>query len=335
MEQPEQPEQPIDVTNPDDINYLQSLPYDVLEPILYDLSFHDLLKLCRVSKYFRLFCNDWDFWAYKAEFMYGFPHQFFENTDEPDPRQRFREIETNRRDPNTDSKIDKVMRENRLDVIKDLIIRGYKVIYNPIFTASMLGQFETVKYLFDAADVGLIPPPTQDDIDYSLGITALDDRLDLLEYIFSKGISNKPWVFQGAVRQAARHGQRKALDYLLSLKRKVNLNDALDGAASSNQIEMMKYLISLGATDLNHALRTAAHYGIQSLDAFQYLRSQGATDVNGALHGAIGGADLEMVQYIVEHTSANYHQFIDLAEKYADEDFPSTQDIVDYLKSLP
>jgi hypothetical protein len=46
-----------------DIGRLESLPPEIVTPILLQLDIFSISYLCRVSTYLSSFCRNWNFWA--------------------------------------------------------------------------------------------------------------------------------------------------------------------------------------------------------------------------------------------------------------------------------
>src|SRR4051794_17434291 len=75
------------------LSYLESLrPREAIRKLL-NLSVHDILQICDRSNRLRSICDNWDFWAEKAEMDFGIPFDVFADTDLEDPSERYQELE--------------------------------------------------------------------------------------------------------------------------------------------------------------------------------------------------------------------------------------------------
>lgn len=75
------------------MNYLESLPDELLLPILQEVPIQNLGRLCRVSRRLAGLCQDWTFWANRAARDFHFPRERFRQTTLTDPRQRYLQLE--------------------------------------------------------------------------------------------------------------------------------------------------------------------------------------------------------------------------------------------------
>lgn len=92
-----------------------------------------------------------------------------------------------------------------------------------------------------------------------------------------------------------------------------DVNQALGIVAPENQVDMIKYLISRGATDLNITLAIAARYNC--VDTVDYLISQGA-DINRGLIGAGVGGHRDLAQKLLAQGASDRDFALALAAAY-------------------
>lgn len=243
-----------------DISHLESLPIELLYSILMNLDYRDILKLCQVSTRLSWVCQDWSFWADKAWRKFEFPRDLFNQTAQTDPRKRFQEVQEYYENPNW-----------------------------PLIDGAIRGQFDLVKYSLSHG---------ADDLVYAMAEAANNGHDNLMRYLMSQIPPDNPDTLKIALAAAARGGHSDLVKYLLSLDSSTsNLDEALEGAAQSHNLDLVNELISLGATDLNLALLEAARKG--SIDIMLSLLSHGATDLKLALRRAATSGNLNVIQYFI------------------------------------
>lgn len=75
------------------VDYLESLPDELLLPLLEKIPLSELSRLCRVSTRISGLCRDWTLWTHRAvRELHVSPAQFRQTTL-TDPRQRYRQIQ--------------------------------------------------------------------------------------------------------------------------------------------------------------------------------------------------------------------------------------------------
>jgi hypothetical protein len=110
---------------------------------------------------------------------------------------------------------------------------------------------------------------------------------DLVDYFIAKGVSPKYAVIGAAVSK-----NDDMFNYIVSKYPAVNLNSALLSADPYS----IKYLISKGATNLNHALLSFARAG--ALRSVKLLIEAGATNIAAARNGALIHGKTNIVEYL-------------------------------------
>lgn len=105
-----------------------------------------------------------------------------------------------------------------------------------------------------------------------------------------------------------------------------DLNRSLSRASIFNQLDLVKYLVNRGATNINEALIHAAHDNY--LPMAQYLIDHGATDLDLALVNAATTGHLGMVQYLINRGATRLDYALGAAEANG------RSAVVQYLESL-
>jgi hypothetical protein len=112
---------------------------------------------------------------------------------------------------------------------------------------------------------------------------ALNGHLDLLKDIVNyPGETIDEDDIPSALNIAIKHGHLEAVKWLFS-QQKSRLNTHLNIAIDNGQIKVAEYLIST-CSNLNDILRSESFFG--RLDMVKFLVSKGATDLEGALRNA-------------------------------------------------
>jgi ankyrin repeat protein len=235
------------MNQPPDVSYLESLPLELLYPILLGLKFTDVLQLCQVSSKLTWICRDWVFWTDKAWHDYKFPRDRFDKTQLTDPRERYYQIRR---------------------------YYPYPDRYRYLIRAAELGDLGFVQ---DLINTGVITK--RSDLDWPLSGAARTGHLDIVQYLVGLGVPDVNW----ALSNAAQQDHLDIVRYLVE-NGATGLNPALEQAAGQGHVDIIAYLIDAGATSLNSALRAAAW--TCHLEAVKYLIQRGANEIGLVLNAA-------------------------------------------------
>ena len=225
------------------------------------------------------------------------------------------------------------VRYNQLDVVKYLISRGAdpRAMNNrPIRLTGELGHFEILKYLQSlGVDIHV-------GNEYVFYRAVQNGHLNVVKYLVEGGVdihANNNF----AIRSAAANNRREVIDYLLNFtpnkeERKLMIDLALPNSSLSGNIDLVKYLLDLGANihfDNELALRFALEEDL--LDVAKFLIQQGANlDLvkNRQLVAASAEGRLETVKFLVENGANEINQALDAARQN------NRLEVINYLESL-
>jgi hypothetical protein len=255
-------------STPLDVNYLQSLPDELLLPILQTLPFQDLGRLCRVSTRLAGLCRDWNFWADRAKQEFNVSRENFFNTtlNINSPQERYVEVKQihQAQQAQHDALVAVTTGNHRklLDVLDHL---------DPWVTN--LSEFITELLAIAAMRGDTYAMPTL--------LRYVEERLD--------------WNvdLQPALDNAETTGHRPIYDILVR-EQEDQLNYLLKQAARNGDIEKVTTLIRHGATDLNGALLA----GICSVDLVESLIRAGANNLEEALDRAQKEGCEDVIDYL-------------------------------------
>jgi hypothetical protein len=139
-------------------------------------------------------------------------------------------------------------------------------------------------------------------------------------------LSSKKINFDRAMYGAARGGCQGIIEHLISLKVRLLSNDVMRIAAEEGHLEIVEYLVFLGASDFNDAMYLAAKE--DHINLVKYFISLGATDFNEAMYGAARGGHREMVKYLISLGANNFKEAIESAAGWGH------QELAEYLKTF-
>jgi hypothetical protein len=244
--------------NLEPVETLESLPPELLGPILQQLPVPQIVQICHLSSSLSRFCRDWTLWATLANRDFRFPRALFRQTFLTNPGQRYRQIQEYYAYPY--DYLSRAAKQGRLEVVRYLLQRSHQQYdadianvkaqgYGPDFVewfvndrhnrlndalnqAAKAGQRQVVNALFEAGA----------------------DDFDILRYPAYQG--NLAWVCQ--LIQAGATGLTE-------------LNWALEMAAQAGHLNVVQELIKAGANNVDTALQLARQFHRHSV--IQYLQS--------------------------------------------------------------
>jgi hypothetical protein len=278
------------------INDLRQLSTDDFINILLALPIKELINLCRASPGLRPLCGNWDFWADKAATDFNFPPEIFvkSKSKRKNPWDQYIDILT-ANDPNASNfQFEEILRNT---IKRDDIDLLQYWLTTPKFQNRIPLEFTPM--LTEAASNGNIP----------IIQLLLDYAKTHITYPVSESIDK-------AIRSASGRGQLKAVQYLQAATRfKPNikqLNDDLDVAARSGNLELVRHFIDMGATDIHKALITAAVSN--KINVVRYLMGLGPIDPNNVLREVARYRSLkpEIVQEFINAGATNPDEVISI-----------------------
>jgi hypothetical protein len=248
------------------VDYLNSLPDELLLPILQTLPLQDLGRLCRVSNRLTDLCRDWNFWADRARREFNVPRNEFRKTTLMSPQERYVEVEQIYQARQAEKEAaDAVTAGNHNQLLTALQH------LSPRFTN--LSEFIT-ELLAIAAKRG--------------DVSSLGSLIDFAQERLNWNVDLQP-----ALDNAETTGNYPVYE-VLERQQQDQLNHFLHQAARNGDIRRAESLIRSGATDLNGALLE----GICSLPMVMYLIDEGANNLGEAFDRAKDAGCDDVIKYL-------------------------------------
>ncbi|MEM3858013.1 MAG: ankyrin repeat domain-containing protein [Candidatus Micrarchaeaceae archaeon] len=176
-------------------------------------------------------------------------------------------------------------RSGNLELIKLLISKGIKHWDQALYGACKNGNIENVKYLLQYAK----NPSYNEMFCY-----ACKSNLELAKFLYTNYPCN--YNLNCALFYACKYGKIEIVNYLLDLGAD-NVDYALKGACKGGKIEIAKMMVNLGATDFNDALSYACKCG--DLETVNYIISLGGNDWESGLFSACQYGHGEIVKLML------------------------------------
>lgn len=345
-------------------SHLQNLPPEVFFNILIKLPYQNIITYCSTNKVANTVCEDNFFWQQKANFDFGILAREFNETNLTAELRYIEYLTIIGKDvvPGSENFIEvdtclyRAAFNNNIPLINYFMTKGgdknyaakgaagagnmelLKIILNlkiigPIdikmisMEAARTGQLEILKYFnsifqFDNTTMPLQcilnsaaknghedivryfimerKVDTQQGLAYASEVGDMEIIKQIEQFPSSyKQSDDYPALLENILYNASRGGHLELIKYVMSQGAQ-DLNYALDGAAEGGKIEIIKYLMSIGANDINSALEHIAEVDEGDVETFKYILSIGAIgDYNTMLNYAAGGENIEIVKYLV------------------------------------
>ena len=145
-------------------------------------------------------------------------------------------------------------------------------------------------------------------VNEALQFAAKEGDINGIRYLTAKGAKD----FDAAVGEAAKYRKGTTVQELVNLG--ANPNKGLAGAIVNGDFGMLEQLVALGADNFDEGLWLASLYG--RLDMAKYTVKKGATDLNKALLGTVhvmpeGGNDhVAVMTYLLEKGATNIEEVL-------------------------
>ena len=146
-------------------------------------------------------------------------------------------------------------------------------------------------------------------VNEALQFAAKEGDINGIRYLTAKGAKD----FDAAVGEAAKYRKGTTVQELVNLG--ANPNKGLAGAIVNGDFGMLEQLVALGADNFDEGLWLASLYG--RLDMAKYTVKKGATDLNKALLGTVhvmpeGGNDhVAVMTYLLEKGATNIEEVLE------------------------
>ena len=264
---------------------MESLPYETLFNVLLPLPYQEIITFCQINRQYINICQDSNFWATKAHLELKIPFNEFYQTKLSGPDRYLQLLAEvgGRCVPGSERSVDVniclglASKHNNINLVKYFLEQGANNLRFAFVEAAANGHLEILKYL-----VSSMTNKTVIDIEVlkkALNLAVLNQYQQIIDYLlYLSGIL---------------HYDFPSID---------DLNYALIISATTGNIQIFNYLVSVGATDLNNALDKAAEYNQKNLiiHIIDLSRSINYTlDLIYALYGASTGGHKELFGYIL------------------------------------
>jgi ankyrin repeat protein len=196
-----------------------------------------------------------------------------------------------------------------IDVVNYLIDRGARDFNPALEQACAGGHLEVVKLLVAQ---GTRHP-------WAMDYAARQGHFDIVKYLLDHSDKNGwmiNWMYR-AIRLAVRTGYFDVFKSMITPPTgSREIGQFLGSMAGHGQLEAVKYCLNLDVTpdDLEWALTRAARKG--HLEVVKYLLAHGATNVDNALLAAIQGGHLPIVIYVIQSGATTIQLAHHLAQKW-------------------
>jgi ankyrin repeat protein len=208
-----------------------------------------------------------------------------------------------------DSALRQASLRGHVDVVNYLIERGARDFNPALEQACAGGHLEVVKLLVAQ---GTRHP-------WAMDFAARQGHFDIVKYLLDHSDKNGwmiNWMYR-AIRLAVQTGYFDVFKSMITLSTNSReIGRFLGSMAGHGQLEAVKYCLNLDIThdDLEWALTRAARKG--HLEVVKYLLAHGATNVDNGLLAAIQGGHLPIVIYVVQSGATNIELAHHLAQKW-------------------
>lgn len=272
---------------------LRSLPVDLLYKIVMEyLPSKTIVRLCQVSRYFKeTLCGEEYLWhhLYQQDISSLRMPLIPEGQIEPNWHEEYLRI------------INASKNLSPNDLLRFASEHGYEKLFELALSQGATDYTKAIKLAIkggysDIVSQLIISHPGQKN--RALRIAAGSGHIGLVDDLIASGETDLGSAFV----KASKYNQRKMVDHLISKgalrddMRTIRLDRALQQASKAGHVEMVKYLISLGATSYYFSLFLAIKYNHR--DVVDLLIERGA-DIDIALHEAIRQNNLDMVRHLI------------------------------------
>ncbi len=293
---------------------LDELLPELMATVLLDLSDKELINTCRISKRADKVCKDDLFWYARIKHVFGYDLIAYKETD-LSYKKMYKFLKKCEKLKLTRT-INGAITLKYLPILRYIIeeIKPDYDINNALLLAKDLKMF---KYLMDNganpfARIGNITP-FSNLVDLNI--------VDIVRHIVNNLKPDK-YNLNLALRTASSKGNLPMVKLMINLGA-TDIDIALEFVAPDGVLELVKYLIEeAGATSLNRTLLGASEYG--NLDIVKYLVGAGASNLTDALTTAVRRDEYYIIEYLISK-GADVQRGIDIA--YDDE-------MLEYLEEL-
>ena len=191
-----------------------------------------------------------------------------------------------------------------LDYVKKFHSKEMAAYNALLYTSVRSNDIDTVRTLLREKHV------TAPALDRALAIAAHRGYNQIILMLCRTGVTS----INEAIETAAERGNLTTVKTLESCG--ATIHGLLPYAATSGNMELMKYLIGRGERDFSQALVEAAKYN--RVAVMKFLVELGADDFNAALLAAAAAGKLEAVAFLLDNGSNNYKEAIRVVENALD-----------------
>lgn len=259
---------------------INSIPDELLTHILMYLPGHDILKFGQTAKQFAWVCQDWHFWATKAEQEWNFPPNLFSETAILSPWKQYRNIEV------TLTCSDGTAHNDLIEFLTGGITSGLKSGLGKLSFAIGNGNLGLYKHL---QNLGIKAHP-RCPYEHAVMIEAATraNQRAMIEYLVETDSVEPPqFMYHHVLKTACKSGNIDL--FKLATEHGITYEELspfdIQGAIKSGHLDFIKFLFTeyqLSATSLGIALGDAAREG--KLDILKFLAQimmiRGITEMN-------------------------------------------------------
>ncbi len=282
------------------IDHLSQLPVDVFIKEITYLPFDDVISVCQTNKTLHNYCTNSSYnnkWRQLIDDTFGNIYDY----------------------------------QNKLNQVRNKLNLNDGV-YNYLIYTQLVKLLDPVTQLmiyYRQGDTKFFDSSQYNNIQQFLALFLLGEKNEMMKYLPSdtylpfismlKGNKIDQNILDIMLLEMVKEGSMKGISVMLSKGANINVTRTLQRAKYIRYLEVVKYLVDLGAPihALNSAMIISSSYG--NLPVVKYLTEKGANIHDGnddALRWASENGHLEVVKYLVER-GANVHADYDWALRSA------------------
>lgn len=292
-------------------NLLTNLPLELQYQIYLRLPAEELVNLCLANRDLSGICKDPDFWRFRAFQDFRVTTDIFDDTNLPPDRRYLQLLSTIGKNcvPGSERYTSvkdciryTAMKDNRV-YLDYFLSKSHDIndLGEALIGASSADNIETVKYVIELSRMKdkFID---QRYLTIALNSAVKNGNLNLVKYLFRIVDTYYPQIHDFLAETlsfvAARYNNIDMLLYLRSIGAS-DMNNILFGAIAGDHPRLINFAINAGGTDFNHALVYAVNTG--NMNMIDYVIGLGVTNFIPALERTIIARKPEILRYLLDH----------------------------------
>ena len=227
--------------------------------IFLDLSYKEILSLCKTSKQFSVYCRDPLLWAAKAKEDFDFPVRLFDHINITDPRQRYIQVRNYKSTP-AKYLVELASTGDLGSVVWLTSQQGVetKHINDALQTAAANGHLSVVQWLAERVQ--------RDRLTSAIQNASYNGHLPVVQWIaeqitsYNVGPFALANILAGALTNAVMSDQLHVVQWLadyIKVDRENILSAGLIIASVAGNLRMVRWLVEHGADSIQLALKSA------------------------------------------------------------------------------